>query len=184
MKTQILYNPFIYIAGYKSLLFGSAIILLTSLLAWITGTHQTGLLQFRLASDTPFVYYLLDHSINWVLTFLFLFLAGIIFSQSSIRVIDIAGTSAMARAPLILLPLIRFIPAFKSFMAGFNWHLLTLFILYVIVVIWCIALLYNAFKISCNITGQKRIILFIGSMILSETGTQLILFFLYQYSPK
>ncbi len=181
MKNQILFNPFIYIAGYASLGIGIGIILFTSFIAWMTGTHQVGLLQFRLASDTKWIYFLIDHSLNWIIICLFLFLSGLFFSPSRIRFIDIAGTSAMSRVPMLILPLVRLIPAFRSFQAGYTLNLLVLFIVYGVIVIWSITLLYNAFKVSCNITGQKRVFTFIGALLSAEIITQILLYFIYKH---
>ena len=180
-KTQILFNPFRYIAGYAGFLLGIGIIFLLSFVSWITGTHQFGVLRFRLASDTTFLYFLFDHFIHWILVSTFLYLAGLIFSSSKIRWIDIAGTSAISRAPLVLFPLIRLIPYFQSFITRYSIHFLLLTSIHIIIVIWSIALLYNAFRISCNLVRQKSAMAFIICILLAEIITQLFIFLVYKY---
>ncbi len=174
MDNSYLMNPFIRIAGYKSLLIGFAGLLLISFISYITGTHFNGLLFVGFAKDSKFVYYLLEHIIGWISIFIFLYLSGIILSKTQFRLIDVLGTSLLARLPLIIAPLIRLLPYFQSFVFQ-SWEMYFIYGVYLLSVIWTIVLLFNAFKISCNLKNERLIISFAVSMILSEITTQLIL---------
>jgi len=174
MNSHYLINPFIRIAGYKSLIIGFAGLLLISFISFITGTHLNGLLDVSFAKDSKFIYYFLEHIIGWIAIFTFLFLSGIILSKTQFRLIDILGTTLLARLPLIIAPIIRLLPYFQSFVFQ-SWEMYFIYGVYLLSAIWTIVLLFNAFKISCNLKNERLIISFAVSMILSEITTQLIL---------
>ncbi len=177
MNRKLLYNPFIIIAGLKSLIIGFAGLLLTSFLAFKTGTHFNGLLNIDFAKDSELWVYSLENISHWIISSIIFYSAGSLLSNSRIRIIDILGTVLFSRLPLFITPLIRIIPFFQSFMV----HSLAMYVLigiYIISVIWTIILLVSAFKVSCNLKGEKLIISFIVSMILAEGLTKLLLFIL------
>jgi hypothetical protein len=167
MNSKILYNPFILIAGMRSVLIGLSGLLLTSYLAYKTGTHFNGLLNIDFAKDSGFWIYLVENCSQWIILSILLFASGLILSKSKLRAIDIFGTTLFSRIPLIITPLIRILPIFQSF--AFQSATMYLIIgIYLISLIWTIVLLLNAFKVSCNLKGEKLIISFIVCIILSE----------------
>jgi hypothetical protein len=174
MRNNALYNPFYQVAGFKSLVIGSLVFLIVTSVAFKTGTHFNGLLNFDLAKDSGYLVFAAEHAINWLFTSLFMYISGLILSKSRIRLIDIAGTVLLARIPLIIMPLIRLLPVFQSFFAQ-SWQIYLLMGIYLFSLIWSLALLFNAFKISCNLKGERLIISFILSMILSEICTKTVI---------
>lgn len=174
MDSSYLINPFIRIAGYRSLFIGFAGLLLISFISFITGTHLIGLLNVSFAKDSKFVYYFLEHIIGWIAIFTFLFLSGIILSKTKFRLIDVLGTTLLARLPLIIAPIIRLLPYFQSFVIQ-SWEMYFIYGVYLLSAIWTIVLLFNAFKISCNLKNERLIISFAVGLILSEIITPLIL---------
>ncbi len=174
MDSNYLINPFIRIAGYKSLLIGFAGLLLVSFISYITGTHFNGLLFVGFAKDSKFVYYFLEHIISWITIFTFLFLSGIILSKTKFRLIDVLGTTLLARLPLIIAPILRLLPYFQSFVFQ-SWEMYFIYGAYLLSAFWTIVLLFNAFKISCNLKNERLIISFAVSIILSEIITRLII---------
>ncbi len=177
MNNRFLYNPFTKIAGIKSFIIGIAGLIITTFICFITGTHFNGLLNIDFAKDSPFWVYLIENLSNWIFISIFLHLSGLILSKSKIRVIDTLGTSLLARIPLIIAPLTRTIPIFQSFIIQ-SWEMYFITGLYLASLIWTIILLFNAFRISCNLRYEKLIISFIISMLLSEVCTKLALKFL------
>jgi hypothetical protein len=179
MKLNYLYNPFTYFAGVKALLTGLVGLIIISAVAYTTGTHQNGLLYVSFASDTIWPYYFLDHCTSWLSIAVLLYVSGLLFSKSNIRPIDVLGSTLVSRIPLVFLPLIRLIPAFRSFQAWGSINLYLLIIIHIAAVIWCIALLYNAYKVSCNVKGNKLTISFIASLLLAEISTHFALHIIY-----
>ncbi len=180
---DILYNPFRYIAGTKALLLGLVVIIITSLLTYNFSIIFENTLRIRFVPDTaPLWVFFLNNFLNWLSIAFFLYLFGILISKSRIRFIDVLGTQALARFPLILYSLIGFFPAggkynrltLRSFMegetvnfAGFDvWIFLILSLLGTFVIIWYIFLMYNAYSISCNLKKEKGVISFISAIVI------------------
>lgn len=176
-KRTVFYNPFIYLAGIKSLVISIFVVSATAWLCFITGTHNYGLLNINFASDSGFQVYLLEHLIHWITATLILLCCGILFSKSAIRFIDVLGTQGVSRTPLIVLPMVRLIPAFKSF--AFNSPAMyTLIVLHVVMVVWSIALMFHAYKISCNVKAPRLNASFIISLLLAEIISRVCTYFL------
>lgn len=174
MKSRYFYNPFTQIAGFKSLIIGIAGLLITTYLAFNTGTHFSGLLNIDFAKDSDLWVYLMENLSNWFFLAIFLHISGLILSRSKIRAIDTFGTTSLSRIPLMLAPLIRTIPLFQSFVIQ-SWEMYFIIGLYLVSLIWTIILLFNAFKISCNLRNERLIVSFIISIIISEVCTKLVL---------
>jgi hypothetical protein len=174
MKARYLYNPFTQIAGWPSFFIGTAGFFLTTHLAFNSGTHLIGSLGLNLAKDSDYWIYLMENLTSWLLISIFLHSSGLILSESKIRVIDTLGTALLSRIPLILTPLIRTIPPFQSFVYR-SWEMYFLEGMFIFSAIWTITLLYNAFRISCNLKAEKLIGSFILSLILAEICTNLFL---------
>src|SRR5690606_25900607 len=104
---ESLYNPFIYLAGFRSLVIGVIILLLISFVSYVSGTHYWGVVLPYFAKDSGFLYYFAEHSIHWLVLSLLLFMSGKLFSKSRIRFVDVLGTQGVAFAPFFIVPVIR-----------------------------------------------------------------------------
>jgi len=167
MNKKWLYNPFEYLAGFKALIIGLTVLLLLSLLNHISGNHFPGIAFIRFAKDLPLEYYLMEVFINWGIQSIILYITGAILSESRIRLIDVAGTFAMAKFPYLFFALIRLLPYFSSFyLLSINFAIII--IIHIILTIWVVALLFNAYRISCNLKGTKLILSFIIGLFISE----------------
>jgi hypothetical protein len=166
------FNPFAQIAGLKSLVLGFLGLFFTTFLAFKTGTHFYGMLNIDYAKDSDYWVFLTENVSSWILLSFFLYLSGIILSKSRIRAIDILGTTLLSRIPLIIAPLIRTMPLFQSFEFQ-SWEMYFVKGVYLISLIWTIVLLFNAYKISCNLKNERLVVSFIVSLIISETCTEI-----------
>ena len=179
-----LINPFNYIAGTKSLLIGLAIIFITSLTGYYSNTFFPDILSVKTGVELTFKVSLLFNIVNWLSISLLLYIASLIFSKSSVRFIDLFGTQALARSPYLLATLLGFSKSINRLGEYFLWKYLSigeptdisslemtiavvLLTLIVIISIWMITLMYNAFKVSSNIKGGKSVTIFIIVFILS-----------------
>ena len=99
MKSNYLYNPFIKIAGLKSLIIGLVGLFAVTYLAFKTGTHFNGLLNIECAKDSAYWVFLIESLLNWIVISFFMYIAGLIFSKSRIRIVDILGTTILSRIP-------------------------------------------------------------------------------------
>lgn len=175
MNSKVLYNPFYYFAGFKSFFIGLAGFLVTCYLTYKTGTHFNGLLNIDFAKDSDFWVYLLENISQWIILSITLYLAGFILSKSKIRFIDILGTTLLSRLPLLIAPLFRTITVFQSF--GYqSVAMYFILIIYYFSLCWTIALLFHAYKVSCNLKDNKLIVSFIICTLLTEVLTKTLLY--------
>lgn len=179
MKTYLL-NPFSRIAGLKSLLLGLFIMSLTSIISVWNHCHFDGALDVHIGAQTSNWFYFIEPLIDWLCLFIFLFIAGKFASASRIRLIDVAGTVVLARWPMIIVALLAFmtlnepvnINDIKTSQIVFGMATL-------VFAIWMVALLYNAYAVSCNAKGSKAIVSFIIALILAESVSKLIILKMY-----
>ena len=174
-----LFNPFRYIAGTKSLVWGLIFIISEIVLLYGNGYVMDGYVHITYKPDDMLLWpAALVQVVMWLLPALLLYCCGLVMSHSKIRVVDILGTTAFAQ--LLLLPIIvpMLIPAVAdmlktvadaaldpSFVSIIDtlpvvplllfavWSLVWLILFYV----WN----YNAFSTSCNVRGAKAITVYI-----------------------
>lgn len=174
-----LFNPFRYIAGTKSLVWGLIFIISEIVLLYGNGYVMDGYVHITVKPDGVLLWQAaLIQVVMWLLPALLLYGCGLVMSHSKIRVVDILGTTAFAQ--LLLLPIIvpMLIPAVAdmlktvadaatdpSFVSIIDtlpvaplllfavWSLVWLVLFYV----W----IYNAFSTSCNVRGAKAIAVYI-----------------------
>ncbi|MHC4460785.1 MAG: hypothetical protein ACYS6W_02915 [Planctomycetota bacterium] len=185
---QWLFNPFKFVAGYKALLSGLVIILLTAFIASFGNIHFDGVLDVHTGLEAPLWCFFAEGLINWICMAVPLFFFGLIVSRSSFRAIDILGTQALARGPYLIAALAmlpdanrrfgeyltaRFTQATPAVAINYADVLVFAFAVFAVIVIilmtvWMVALMYMAYTLSCNIKGAKAVITFIVSLIGAE----------------
>ncbi|GET22108.1 YIP1 family protein [Prolixibacter denitrificans] len=182
------FNPFRYIAGGKSLLAGLLILFLTAVTGYFSHTHFPDLISIKLSPAFPLWYFVVQVFTNWLVISIVLYGLALIFSSSSVRIIDIFGTQALARFPYFLAAVTGFFSAMSKFgryILYTRFHqgepvdltstdvilVVFLMMLSLFLSIWTIILMYNAFRISANVKGGKAVALFITAFIISMVAT-------------
>ncbi len=179
-----LFNPFVYVAGTQALLLGLVFVALTTGLGYLNNSHFNGVLDYHKPPE------LLGKSILYsageqliiigCLTGLF-YAAGLIFSKSAIRFIDVAGTMTLSRAPMLLSAIGGFaMPKSLGSIADITMPVILLSLAVILWTIWSIALAYNAFSVSCNIKGRRCTTVFIPTLIIAEAASILLCSLLYK----
>ena len=183
--SQWLFNPFRFVAGFKALLLGLAIILISALVGSFSNTHFDGVLDAHTGFQAPLWCFFAEGLINWVCMAVPLFFFGLIVSRSSFRTIDVFGTQALARWPYLITSVVMLPDANQRvamyLMSKFtqtapavaiNYIDMFVFvfaiILVILMLIWMVALMYRAYAVSCNIKGTGAVITFIISLIGAE----------------
>ncbi len=168
MKLSI-FKHYTHIAGAKALLIGLGFIIATTIVGYYSNVHFDGALDAHSGKPSSISIHALQHLIAWVSVVLIFSLAGFILSKSRFRFIDIAGTIALARAPMLLVALIGFAPALQNAKPGeINNSIMLVTLIMIFPIIWMITLMYNAFTTSINVKGTKAVIGFIVGLILAE----------------
>jgi len=192
--TTWLFKPFKFIAGSKALIIGIVLMSLISVLGYFSNTHFDGVLDIHYGCPeipSPYINHALYQLIGWgTLTIVFYITARIV-TKSDIRFIDIAGTLALAQAPLILAAVSGFIPSVHICLGDLNTtslaemasvlkeNILMLSIsglVMTVIVIWSILLKYNAYSVSANVKGAIGIVSFIIALVISEIISKVLLY--------
>lgn len=188
MKLKFLFNPFRKIAGPQALWVGWAIMLLSGFIAFLVHSRYNGVLDFHFLAKSAEISALsiLDTFISWLLLALVLILFGAIGSKSKFRWIDVLGTTALAKCPLILEPIIGVL--FGVNQIEFSQEVLlelansgssdTIMseipvllgsgLLMLLCIVWYIVLLYNAYVVSTNVKKPASVVTFIFALIIAE----------------
>jgi len=180
------FNPFQYIAGFRALLLGVLIIIVSSLAAWPGELHFDGVLDFHIAGSFPVWVFFVEGFLDWICLAIPLYFFGLIISKSAVRIVDVFGTQALARGPYLIAAVVMLPEANRRFaeaavqMAGqgpallqnINYADMAIFIFAslvgLVMLVWMVALMYRAYAVSCNVKGPIAIITFIVSLIGAE----------------
>jgi len=182
---QRLFNPFKYVAGGKALGWGLAAILLAGGIGSISNTHFDGVLDTHTGAAAPLLLFFVAGIADWLSLALVLFAIGLVASKSSFRTIDLFGTQALARWPTIFTALFCLLPGYHQItsylawkyggigsevvvspVAYFQYGIVVLVML--LVIVWMVMLMFQSFRISCNLKGGKAVVLFIVGMLIGE----------------
>ena len=174
---KILFNPFLKIAGYKALMYGWLIILITAFIAYLSHTHFDGAIDAHGGTKTLWWVYLLEPFVAWISVTMIFYSMGHLFSQSKIRFSDVAGTFALARFPMLFTALIYLYPM-PDIRAVDKIGLVAVLNMVALVIcgIWMIALFFNAYTVSCNPKKGKIVWTFILGLIVAEIISKIILY--------
>jgi len=190
--SQWLFNPFKFIAGFRALLLGVAIILLSAFFGWLGNTHFDGVIDVHTGLQGPLWFFCTEGLINWVCMAIPLFFFGLIVSHRSFRMIDVLGTQALARWPYLVTSLAMLPGANRRFAeyimsrlgmgaaaVSINYVDMLIFafamLLSILMVIWMVTLMYRAYAVSCNIKGAKAIITFIIGLLSAEVLSKIVI---------
>ena len=169
---QTLLNPFNRIAGFTALGYGCLAMLLTAAIAAPGGGYFVGSLNIKFGQPLPFSLVFALLLLGWLTVSACFYIAGVLFSKSKIRVIDVFGTFALARAPFLfaaplglLLGLGNIDPQTLLQQAQMPTPLIIGIAGCVFVAIWVVVWSYYAFAVSTNVKNKW---LFTSIFIVSE----------------
>ena len=177
----LLFNPFKYVAGLKALLIGLIAMLITAVVAFFSKTHFDGVIDAHTGHILPFYWYLLEPLLAWIGAVIPFYLAARILSRSSVRLIDMAGTLALARWPYLFVAALNFdlpsAPPADIHQIGSG--LILALVAELLLGIWMVALMYNAFTVSSNLKGRRGTLIFITTLLVAEVLSKLTFYQLY-----
>lgn len=171
MKSNLLFNPFVKIAGLKSLFFGVLGMLFAGFIGYYSQTHFDGVLNIHSGYQGSRLMHLVWPFADVLFISIWFWLAAFIFSRSKFRIIDILGTQAFSFLPLVPATFLgfykgteRLAESMKDFdPKTFSPELLPVddlmgVIAIALVVLFLTALsgiwMYNGFKISANLSHK------------------------------
>ena len=182
-----LFNPFVRVGGEQALLIGTAVMVVTGLLAAAGETHFGGLLRLSIGSSVPLWVPVAEGLVIWAVMSVLFVPVSLLVAPRSVRPVDIAGTQALARAPLVLLALANLPapvrdanretaaaivegrlppPMAASLIAG---------VLGGVCVVWMVQLMWKAFSVSCDQRGGRAVAFFVAVVITGHLATSFLL---------
>ena len=183
-----LFNPFVRVAGWAALAAGLAGIVAAGLAAAAAGFRFDGLLDMSPLGNAPSYLPIVEGLINWIsIVAVSALIARLFGGGSSVRLLDVAGTLALARVPLVLAALICTVPWIRdsldfdvilqnpnliSLVAGMLVGVLAILACFA----WMIALMWKAFSISANMTGERGAGFFIAALAAGELLSKLLVY--------
>ena len=182
-----LYNPFVRIGGEQALAIGLGVIVLSGLVAAAGGVRFDGLLDVHPGYTVSFWVPVVEGLVNWSVISALLVLVSLLVAPRTVRFVDIAGTQALARFPLLLaaaacvpgpvrdgnaelvaataegrMPA----PTAASLVAG---------LLVSACAIWMVWLMWKAFAVACNQRGARAVAIFVAAVVAGELATKFLL---------
>lgn len=179
------FNPFRYIAGAKALILGLVFIAASAMMLYSGNLIQDSYIHIGMA-DASLWLVLAMQVAWWLMPTSLLYICGVALSKSKIRFIDILGTTAFAQLILLLMIAPMLLPVVMNNMLDSVATLQsgaiiepTSLMLTMIYSIWSLICLiffyiwnYNAFAVSCNVSGWKAIVAFIAvQVVMTIVGT-------------
>ena len=180
-----LFNPFIRLGGARALAIGLGAVVLTGLAAAGGGVHLDGLLDFHPGYRVPFWVPIVEGLVNW-LVFTALLAPVLFVAPRNVRLIDVAGTQALARWPLLPAALASLPPTVRQgnealVAAASEGRLVTpegatlaAGALAGACGIWMVWLMWKAFAIACNQRGPRAGAWFAAALVGGEMVTKLV----------
>ena len=184
---RCLFNPFVRIGGESALAIGLTGIVASGLVAAAAGVHFDGLLDFHPGHDVSLWVPVVEGLVNWSVFSVLLVLASFLVAPRTVRVVDVAGTQALARVPFLLAALASLpapvreasrehvaavaegrlpTPGAATLAAGlFGGACLC----------WMIWLMWKAFAVSLNQRGARAVLIFVAAIIVGELATKFVL---------
>jgi len=194
-----LFNPFHFVAGNQALGIGLVGILIAGLIGSLSHTHFDGVLDVHTGRSAPLWVFATTGFLNWLSIGIVLLIAGRLISPSRFRIIDVLGTQALARLPMLLPVIVAMIPGYRRFASNLEAKITGapsvavgsadtfVFAVAVLVTIltiaWMVVLMYRAFAVSCNVSGGKAIGSFIAALIIAEVLSKILITAIIQTQP-
>jgi hypothetical protein len=205
-----LYNPFNYIAGYQAFFIGLAIIIIASFLGTYSGIHFPGVMDIKIGYEGSFLMHLSVSLIAYASLVIVLYVFALILSGTKVRLIDMAGTLAIARFPALIASVMGFISVFNKVMDFIlfkmfgkienvaslellqvkdpghvaTWEFIVAAIIglsMILIVVWMVAMMFHAYRVSSNLKGAKLIISFIGGLLIAQITSNIFIFWYAGY---
>ena len=183
-----LFNPFVRIGGWTSLAAGLAGIVAAGFVAAAAGIRFDGLLDLHFVGSVPTYLPIAEGLINWIaIVAVSALIARLFGGGSNVRLLDVAGTLALARAPLVLAALLCTVPWIRdsldydvilqspnliSLVAGMLVGVLAILACFA----WMIVLMWKAFSITANMKGGRGAAFFIAALAAGELISKILVF--------
>lgn len=179
---ELLINPFKRIAGLQAFGLGLVFVALMGFLGAYSDIAFDGVIDMHMIEISLFQSFMYI-AIDLICLIVVMWITGLIVSNN-FRFIDILGTMTLAKAPFIIMAVVGFFTTtpdmtdiYKDPYVLFKSASFIIFMVLTIpVMVWNITLMYNAFKISCDLKGSKLTSSFIIALLISEILSKVLIY--------
>ncbi len=186
-NVSLLWNPFTRIAGWQAFWVGLAVAVIAAYLASCGKLAFDGVLDAHFVDTLPFAESLLMLCINLVSISAVMYFAALILT-SNFRFQDILGTFTLSRAPYLLLAAISLFVSYPSaeeiianpLIVVSNPSFLLFILLSAPILVWQVALMYHAFRVSLGVSGSKSVVVFIAGILVAEIVSKVLIYFIHR----
>ncbi|HPW67707.1 MAG TPA: hypothetical protein PLS84_11595 [Salinivirgaceae bacterium] len=180
---NLLWNPFIRLAGWQAFGIGIIIVFISAVLASYGNLAFDGAIDAHFGDNITIAQSLLVTGISLLSVVLSMYVIGLIISKN-FRFVDILGTMTLARAPFLILAVLSLFvtspdveQVLQNPMIVLDYpSFLVLGVISVPIIVWYIALMYNGLKVSTGTKGTKLTIGFIGGILVAEVISKLLIY--------
>jgi hypothetical protein len=189
-ELSLIWNPFDRYAGQPALVIGIFFVLIGSVASIVGDARYPGLISMQFVESVHWMDGFLDQIVSLSIALVVFTLAAIAAGARKFRIIDILGTFMMAKAPLLILPFVNFngwmyaksveltevaLEGEELPNVGDTIVLMLVSIILIFFLIWTIALLFNAYRVSTNLKGLPSFISYVLAMVVTLILSYLII---------
>ncbi len=188
-KWKWFYNPFEYVAGWKAFGLGAVLLGIATVMGYFGHTVFFAL-EVKVVPEISWSKAFFLQGLGLGITVTVMYVSALLFNRRT-RFQDILGTVTMAKYPLLLMALLSL--ALGKGLAAIetsdiinnrltinDYAMLGLFsIVTIILFVWEITLLYNAFRVSTNLKNPTCAILFASALVITEIATLILVAHIY-----
>lgn len=188
MKTW-LFKPFERMAGGPALVTGLLAIVVTAWAAHHAGGHTGSVVSLQIGAPLRFSTLITHGLVNWLCAAVLLWAVGHWLTSSRYRILDLFGTQALARWPLLPPMLLLLIPSYRQAMEtraqrlteatlqapgqvtadmallGDALFMFAMSIPLLLAVIWVVWLAFHGYALVFNLKGARAVLAFIGALV-------------------
>ncbi len=187
MKTW-LFQPFSRIAGPLSLGIGIAVLVATATIGWWwRGVYTDGVIDLHIGGAAPFPQFLMLAAISWLTMSVTLLVVGHWLTSTNYRIVDLFGTQAIARWPLLPAALIIGMPPYRRALqestnavmlagGGAGSDIAVVLVLSLIpmaAVVWMVWLMFHSYTLVFHLKGSRGVWSFALALVAAEVLSKL-----------
>ncbi len=192
MNKYLIFNPFVKIAGTKSLIIGLVVMLIAGFTGFYSKTHFDGILNVHAGSQAPMYIHLAGPFISVFTVALWFAIFSLFFAKPNVRYVDIIGTQCFAFIPLMPASFLGFFeimdtaskkiqeyaanPSQPIIIEPFTILIFVILITFVMLLsVLSAILIYNGFKVASNLPNKVHIPVYISGLVIGMVIPKLLL---------
>lgn len=188
--TTWLFRPFVRIAGMPALVAGVAVVAATAVIGWSwRGVFTDGVLDLHVGPAAPLAVFFAHGFIAWLSMSACALITGHALTSTKYRLVDLLGTQALARWPLLPAVAVVGMPSWRQSLQTAianlsggnpptNDDVLTVLLLSIVPLVavgWAVWLMFHAYALVFNLKGARAAVSFIAAVVAAEIASKVLI---------